>query len=304
MDPLASIIPDRDTTLFLGVEAQARGHDVFAYTPDTLAYDRGAVIAHVHPVTLSMDPANHYTQGAAQRTDLKTFDVILLRQDPPFDMPYLTTTYLLERLHPRPLVVNNPASVRNLPEKLFPLQFAQFMPPTLISANEDDIRAFHRDIRDIVLKPLYGHGGRGVFRVGPDGANLGALFDLFFAHGREPLIAQQFLPDVAAQDRRIVLIDGTFAAVMGRVPAEGDIRANFRAGGSPAKAELTPRQRDICDAVGPVLKSHGLILAGLDAIGDYLTEINITSPTGLQQIHRLYGTRLDRMFWDAVESRF
>ena len=303
MDAVATINPRGDSSLLLGIEAGKRGHTLYYYTPETLTYREGNVTAHAYPVTFFADPANYYTLGEPLLLDLKTMDVVLLRQDPPFNMTYITTTHILEMLAPKTLVVNDPASVRNHPEKLFPLQFRQFMPPTLITADLRDIEHFRTQYKDIIIKPLYGHGGRSILRIKPDDDNLPALMEMHLAASREPLMVQVFLPEVKTGDRRIILIDGKIGGIMGRIPAEHEIRANFRAGGSPAKAELTKKQREICEALGPLFKEKGLIFVGLDVIGDYLTEINITSPTGMVQMNALNGTKLQADIWDAIEGR-
>jgi len=302
MDPVASLNPHRDSTLLIGLEAQKRGYELFYYTPDKLTWNEGRITAQAQPIKLYPNPAHYYDLGEAFSLDLRTVDVVLLRQDPPFNMQYITTTYLLEELHPKTFVVNNPASVRNHTEKLFPTMFSRFMPPTLVSADAKEIEDFRARHKDIILKPLYGYGGRAVLRFKEDDDNFQAALEMHFSASHEPLMAQVFLPEVKTGDRRIILIDGKIGGVMGRIPAEHEIRANFRVGGSPAKAELTPKQRDICEAVGPVLKEKGLLLAGLDVIGDWLTEINLTSPTGLVQMNALYGLKLEAQLWDAIEG--
>ena len=303
MDPVAGINPRTDSTLLMGVEACKRGYEVYYYTPDKLSYNDGMITASAYRITFFADPADYYKLGESLTLDLKTMDVVLLRQDPPFNMAYITTTHILELLAPKTLVVNDPASVRNHPEKIFPLQFRQFMPPTLVSADLAAIEAFRDEHKDIIIKPLYGHGGRSVLRLKPDDDNLSTLMEMHLATSSEPLMVQAFLPEVRTGDRRIVLIDGRVGGVMGRIPAEHEIRANFRVGGSPAKAELTPKQREICEVLGPIFKAKGLVFVGLDVIGDYLTEINITSPTGLVQMNKLNGTKLEADVWDAVEGR-
>lgn len=310
--------PKTDSTLRLGREAEARGFELFFYEPKHLSLrENGQVSAWGAPISFPIGDGAWHRLGDMQTLDLRTMDVVLMRQDPPFDMAYITATHILEMLTlppsptlPRegggrkaPFVTNNPAAVRNHPEKIFPLLFSQFMPPTLISADRAAITAFQAEHQDIILKPLYGYAGNAVFHLKPGDGNLSALFDLYFSQRNEPLIAQKFLPEVTTQDRRIILIDGEVAGVMGRIPAAGEHRANFRVGGSPAAAELTPRQREICDALGPELRARGLLLAGLDCIGDYLTEINITSPTGFPGMHALYGIALEKNFWDAVEKK-
>ncbi len=307
MDPLESLKPQTDSTLLLGLEAQARGYELYYYTPDKLSWRDGAITAVAQHITLHPDPAHYYDLGEALTLDLKTMDVVLLRQDPPFDMAYISTTYILEQLHPKTLVVNHPTSVRNHAEKLFPMLFRQFTPPTLVSADVREIEHFRSDHKDIVIKPLYGFGGHSVLRLKPDDDNFHALMEMLFAESKEPWVVQKFLPEVKTGDRRIILIDGEIGGIMGRIPAEHEIRANFRVGGTAVKAELTPRQREICEALGPLLKEKGLIFAGLDVIGDWLTEINITSPTGLAPMNRLYGkfgSARREEIWDAIERIF
>lgn len=303
MDPVAGINPRTDSTLLMGIEACKRGHELYYYTPDTLTYNAGRITAAAQRITFFPDPAAYYKLGDALTLDLRTMDVVLLRQDPPFNMTYITTTHILEMLQPEVLVVNDPASVRNHPEKLFPLALRSFMPPTLVTADLHEIEAFKDQHKDIIIKPLYGHGGRSVLRLKPDDDNLSTLMEMHLATSKEPLMIQPFLPEVKTGDRRIILIDGKVSGVMGRIPAEHEIRANFRVGGSPAKAELTPKQRNICETLGPLLKAKGLVFSGLDVIGDYLTEINITSPTGLVQMNKLNGTKLEADLWDAIEAR-
>ena len=303
MDPIGSIKPQSDSTLLLGLEAQRRGYKIYYYTPDRLSWRDGHITAAAHAITLYADPAHYYDLGEPLALDLKSVDVVLLRQDPPFDMAYISTTYILEQLHPKPLVVNHPASVRNHAEKLFPASFKQFAPPTLISADAHEIERFRKEHKDIVIKPLYGFGGHSVFRIGPKDDNFNALMEMIFATSKEPWVVQPFLPDVKTGERRIMLIDGKFAGVMGRIPAEGDIRSNMRVGGTPVKAELVGKQRDICEAIGPVLKEKGILFAGIDVIGDYLMEINITSPTGLVPMNKFYGKKLEAEIWDAIELR-
>ena len=303
MDAIASINPKTDSTLVLGIEACARGHELFYYTPDSLTYCDGAISARAHPVTFFNDPARYYELGEAFTLNLRSVDVVLLRQDPPFNMAYLTTSYLLEQLQPDVLVVNDPASVRNHPEKIFPTLLRQFMPPTLISTDPQSIEAFRHEHNDIILKPLYGHGGHAILHLPKSDNNLPALLEMFFSQSKTPIIAQKFLPEVASEDRRIILMDGEVAGVFGRTPQAGDIRANMRVGGMPVKAELTKKQREICEALKQPLKEKGLIFVGLDCIGDWLTEINITSPTGLRAVQALYGTRPQQVFWDAVQAR-
>ena len=303
MDKLSSINPKGDSTLRLGAEATRRGHELFYYTPDTLALrEDGHLVARAYPVKFWSDRAEFYELGDAQMLDLEEVDVVLLRQDPPFDMTYISTTYLLEMLK-NPLVINRPNSVRDHPEKLFPLAFRQFMPPTIVSSDTQELARFRDAHGDIVIKPLYGFGGRGVFRLKPGDDNFLSLLEALFAQSKEPVMAQKFLPEVKNADRRIILIDGEMCGIFGRIPAGDEIRANMRVGGVPAKAELTEKQREICNTLKPVLKEKGLLFVGLDCIGDWLTEINITSPTGLAAITNLYGVRLEEKFWDVVESK-
>jgi glutathione synthase len=302
MDPVGSINPKSDSTLALGLEAQKRGYHLYYYTPDQLALRGGVVTALAHRIQFFDDMQRWFELGESVRIDLAQMDVVLLRQDPPFDMTYLSTTYLLERVHPRTLVVNNPASVRNRPEKEFPFEFSEFMPPTLVTASAAEIAHFRDEFKDIVIKPLYGYGGRSVFRLKPDDDNFHALMETLFSNSSEPVMAQSFLPEVRTGDRRIILADGKLAGAIGRIPAADEIRANFRVGGSAAKVELTSRQRDICDALDPVLRSEGIIFAGIDVIGDYLTEINITSPTGIRPINAAMGIAVEAILWDAIEK--
>ncbi len=304
MDPLESIAIAGDSTFALMLEAQARGHHLLHYRADQLSYEDGRVLAIARPVTVRASEGDHFDAGEAQRIDLgKDTDVVLMRQDPPFDIGYITATYLLERVARETLVVNDPRSVRDAPEKLFVLDFAQFMPPTLISRDRDEIRAFHARHGDIVIKPLHGKAGEGVFKVGKDGSNLNALVELFAGLGREPFIAQAFLPAVSEGDKRIVLIDGEVAGAINRIPGKGEFRSNLAAGGSAAATELTPREREICDALGPDLKARGLVFVGIDVIGGHLTEINVTSPTGIVAIDRFNGTDTPALFWDVVEKK-
>ncbi|MDE3016156.1 MAG: glutathione synthase [Pseudomonadota bacterium] len=303
MDAIASIDPAIETTFRLGLEAQVRGHQLWYYTPDKLSWKNGRVTARAGRLTLHKDAKRHYTLGKTERLNLQAMEVILLRQDPPFDMSYITTTYLLEKLHPKTLVVNNPASVRDLPEKLFPILFKKFMPPTLISADIEEIKAFRQEQKDIVIKPLYGHSGRAVFRLKQDDDNFSALMKELFSLHKEPWIIQRYLPEMKTGERRIIMIDGKFAAIAGRIPPKGATSANIHAGAKYVKARATQRQRDIADAIGPVLKEKGILFAGLDIIGDWLTEINITSPGSLAGIATLYGKKLEVNFWDAVEGK-
>lgn len=303
MDPLESINPQRDSTLRLGREAQKRGHALWHYTPDKLSLRDGRITAHAQPVTFYEDEAHYFDLAAPEVLDLSSMDVVLLRQDPPFNMQYISTTYLLERLLPETFVTNHPSSVRNLPEKLLPTLFKEFMPPTLISADGNAIEAFYAEHKDIVLKPLYGYAGHSVSRLERNAPQARQTIETLLSQGKEPWVVQTFLPEVATGDRRIILIDGEIGGIMGRIPAEGEIRANFRVGGTAVKADLTPRQRQICEALRPVLKETGLLFAGIDVIGDWLTEINITCPTGIPAMNRLYGFTLEADIWDAIERK-
>jgi len=295
--------PHGDSTLLLGREAQKRGHELWFYPPEKLTLLNGAITAHAQPITLHNDTHHYYDLGEATRVNLADMHVVLLRQDPPFNIAYLSTTYLLELLPKTTLVVNNPASVRNNPEKIMPLAWPQFMPPTLISSDLYEIEAFRKEQRDIIIKPVYGHGGRAILRVKDDDSNLATIIEMHLAHSKEPLMIQRFLPEVKSEDRRIILINGEVAGIMGRIPGENEIRANFRVGGSPAKATLTARQQEICEAIKPTLKEKGLLFVGLDTIGDWLTEINITSPAGLVRMNELYGKTLEAELWNAIEDK-
>jgi glutathione synthase len=304
MDHVSSIDIDGDSTFVLGLEAERRGYQVWHYTPPDLTLRDRKVTARAQPMKLRREKGNHYTLGAAEMVELARMDVVLLRQDPPFDMSYITTTHLLEHIHPATLVVNDPASVRNAPEKLFVTHFDNVMPPTLITADQRAIRDFWKEHKDIILKPLFGNGGAGVFRVRPDDENFNSLLEMFSQRSREPLIAQRYLPEVRQGDKRIILVDGNAAGVVNRVPAEGEARSNMHVGGKAVKATLSRRDREICEIIGPELARLGLIFVGIDVIGDYLTEINVTSPTGLQQIDRFDGVSLEAQIWDRIEARY
>jgi glutathione synthase len=302
MDPIERIKIAGDSTFALLLEAQGRGHTISYYTPDKLSLSEGKLFASVQTLEVRDKAGDHFTLGAAKRTDLSSFDVILLRQDPPFDMNYITTTHLLEKL-PTTLVVNNPRSVRNAPEKMFVMEYADLMPPTLITRDLEEIKAFRAKHKDIVMKPLYGKGGESVFRISPDDLNFGSLYDLFSVTFREAWVVQKFLPEVKDGDKRIILVDGEFAGAVNRVPAEGDLRSNMVRGGSPKKTDLSPREREICDRLGPELKKRGLLFTGIDVIGGWLTEINVTSPTGIRAIKNLGGPDVAAMIWDAIEKK-
>jgi glutathione synthase len=303
MDPIEKIDIGGDSTFALMLEAQKRGHTLLYYGPRDLSFRENTVKARVRPLSVRAIKGDHFTLGEVSVLDLSTADVVLMRQDPPFDMAYITATHILERIHPRTLVVNDPAQVRNAPEKLFVTEFADFIPSTLITSDGKEIREFRERHKDIILKPLYGNGGAGVFRVRPDDENLGALLEMFTAFYREPVIVQRYLPEVRQGDKRIILVDGEFAGAINRVPAAGEARSNMHVGGRPEKTELTPRERDICAAIGPELKRRGLIFTGIDVIGDYMTEINVTSPTGIQEVRRFGGADIAALIWDAIEWR-
>ena len=304
MDPIHDIDIDADSSFALALEGQLRGHGIYHYLPKDLSLKNSRVSAKMRSLEVRREPGNHASLGPRQEIDLATMDLVLMRQDPPFDMAYITATHLLERVHPSTLVVNDPRHVRNAPEKLFVTQFPELMPPTLITADMDEIRAFRAEHRDIIIKPLFGNGGAGVFHVKPGDENLNALIEMFTQISREPLIAQAYLPAVRAGDKRIILVDGRAAGAINRVPAEGESRSNMHVGGTPLKTSLTARDRMICDAIGPTLKAQGLIFVGIDVIGDYMTEINVTSPTGIQEASRFDGTNLAAEIWDAMEARY
>ncbi len=303
MDHIATIRVAGDSTFALLLEAQARGHRLWHYTPDRLALREGRVSAGVERLEVRDVAGDHYTLGAVERVDLSRFDTILLRQDPPFDLNYVTTTHMLERVHPKTLVVNDPASVRNAPEKIFVTEFPDLMPPTLITRDAEEIRAFRAEHGDIVMKPLYGHGGSAVFRVKREDENFGSLMDMFAATWREAWVIQRYQSEVRQGDKRIILVDGEFAGAVNRVPAADDLRSNMVRGGQAAATELTPREREICERIGPFLRERGLILVGIDVIGDWLTEINVTSPTGIRAIRRLGGPDIAAMVWDRIEAK-
>jgi glutathione synthase len=302
MDPMTTVDINADSTFALMLEAASRGHAMWHYEVGQMWLDGAGLKARAHPVTVQRVAGDFYKFGTAEILDLGKMDVVLMRQDPPFDMGYITATHLLEHIHPKTLVVNNPAAVRNAPEKLLVAHFPALMPPTMIGRDRDAIREFRARHKDIIVKPLFGNGGIGVFRVKPDDENLGSLLDMFFAASREPLMIQRYEPAVRAGDKRIILIDGEPLGALNRVPAEGDSRSNMHAGGRPEPTKLTPRERDICAAIGPTLKAQGLLFTGIDVIGDYLTEINVTSPTGLQQIERFDGVNLAAAIWDKIEA--
>ena len=303
MDHVSTVNIAGDTTFALSLEAQRRGHKLFHYTPNRLSLENGRAVARAEEMTVRDEKGNHYTLGEPVRTDLAEMDVVLLRQDPPFDMNYITTTHILDRIHPKTLVVNDPAWVRNSPEKIFVTEFADLMPETLITLDPAEVAAFRKEHRDIIIKPLYGNGGAGIFHMREDDRNLGSLLEMFGQMFREPFIVQRYLPDVRKGDKRIILIDGEPVGAINRVPADHDARSNMHAGGKAEKTELTAREREICARIGPELKRRGFILVGIDVIGDYMTEINVTSPTGVREVKRFGGADIAALFWDAVEAK-
>ncbi|MEL6218410.1 MAG: glutathione synthase [Pseudomonadota bacterium] len=303
MDPIAGVDIRADSTFRLALEAEARGHRLFYYHVPDLVWDRGRVFATGHALTVRAVEGDHFTLGPRERRDLSEMDVVWLRQDPPFDMSYITNTHLLERIHPETLVVNDPAWVRNSPEKLLVLDFLDLMPPTMIARSLDEIRAFRAEHGDIIVKPLYGNGGAGVFRLRPEDSNLASLHEMFSVINREPLMIQQFLPDVVAGDKRVILVDGAAVGAINRVPQAGETRSNMHVGGRPEKIAMTERDHEICNRLSPVLKERGLIFTGIDVIGPYLTEINVTSPTGIQELERFDGVNVAGLIWDAIEAR-
>jgi glutathione synthase len=303
MDAMDSIDIVGDSSFALALEAQARGHALFHYLPSDLSLREGRVTARARPLEVRQEVGNHYSLGDAELCDLASMDVVLMRQDPPFDMSYITATHLLEQIHPQTLVVNDPAHVRNAPEKLFVTRFENYMPPTLITKDRALIHEFRSEYRDIIVKPLFGNGGAGVFHITPEDENLNALLEMFDDLYREPIIVQKYLPQIRDGDKRIILVDGAAAGAVSRVPAAGEARANLHVGASAEKTVLTRREKEICAAIGPALKERGLIFVGIDVIGDFITEINVTSPTGIMEINRLDDARLDALVWDAIEAR-
>jgi glutathione synthase len=303
MDPVESIDIDADSSFVLALEAQRRGHGLYHYLPQGLSFRDGRVYARARPLEMRRKRGDHATLGQPELIDLATLDVVLMRQDPPFDMAYITATHLLEHVHPETLVVNDPVHVRNAPEKLFVAHFGPLMPPTLISSDRNEILDFRAEHKDIIVKPLFGNGGAGVFHISPEDENLNALLEMFTELYREPIIVQRYLPEVRAGDKRIILINGRPAGALNRVPPAGEARANLHVGARPQRAELDRRDLEICEAIGPILAKRGLIFVGIDVIGGYLTEINVTSPTGLQEINRFDGVSLEAGIWDAIEAR-
>ncbi len=303
MDPIDAIDIDGDSSFRIAEEAQARGHSLFFYTPDMLAYREGRVLAKGWPLEVRREKGNHFTLGAVAEIDLADWDVVWLRQDPPFDMGYITTTHLLDRIHPETLVVNDPTWVRNWPEKLKVLDYPDLTPPTAIARDLGALTAFKEAHGDVILKPLYGNGGAGVFKLTKEDRNLNSLHELFAGINREPLIMQKFLPDVAKGDKRVILIDGEPVGGINRVPAAGETRSNMHVGGRAEKTELTERDLEICARIGKDLKDHGQVFVGIDVIGGWLTEINVTSPTGLQELERFNGVNVTAKLWEAIEGR-
>jgi glutathione synthase len=303
MDHVSRINIRGDSTFALMLEGQRRGHALYHYTPDRLTMLDGRVSAAVERVEVRDREGDHFTLGPREVADLSTFDVVHLRQDPPFDMGYITTTHLLERIHPKTLVVNDPAHVRNAPEKLFVTEFPHLTPPTLITRDRAAILDFREKHGDIIVKPLYGNGGAGVFRIAGGDENLAALLEIFEDAFREPFVVQRYLPEVRKGDKRIILVDGEVAGAINRVPAPGEARSNMHVGGRPEPVALSVRDKEICDAIGPTLKERGLIFVGIDVIGEWLTEINVTSPTGIREVKRFGGPDIAALIWDAVEMR-
>ncbi len=303
MDPITEVDINADSSFRLAEEAQKRGHELFFYGPDQLAYQTGRITARGHDFTVQRVQGDHVTLGPEREIDLSGMDVVWLRQDPPFDMHYITSTHLLDRVHPDTLVVNDPFWVRNYPEKLLVLDFPQLMPPTTIARDLETIKAFKAEHGDVILKPLYGNGGAGVFRLTPEDRNLSSLHELFTGFSREPLIVQKFLPDVSNGDKRVILVDGEPVGAINRVPAAGETRSNMHVGGRPEKIGLTERDLEICATIGPILKEKGQVFVGIDVIGDYLTEINVTSPTGIQELERFDGINVAEKIWEAIEAK-
>ena len=303
MDPIERIDIAADSTFALALEAQARGHGLLYYSPRDLALRGARVSARVRPLSVRMKRGDHFTLGEPAEYDLGGADVVLMRQDPPFDMAYISATHMLERIHPKTLVVNDPFQVRNAPEKLFVTHFESVMPPTLVTADRAAISAFRAEQKEIIVKPLYGNGGSGVFHIRPDDENLASLLEMFTQFYREPVVVQRYIPEVRKGDKRIILVDGVPAGAVNRVPAAGEARSNLHVGGRAEAAELDRRDREICAAIGPELKARGLIFTGIDVIGGYLTEINVTSPTGIQELQRLSGVDSAALIWNAIEAR-
>ncbi|SHJ72960.1 glutathione synthase [Aureimonas altamirensis DSM 21988] len=303
MDHVSSITIKGDSTFALCLEAQRRGHSLFHYTPDRLSMRDGVVTARLEAMQLAEEQGRHFTLGEPVRTDLAEMDVVLLRQDPPFDMNYITSTHLLERLQPGTIVANDPAWVRNMPEKIFVTEFSDLMPETLITKDAAEVAAFRAEFGEIVMKPLYGNGGAGVFHLTRDDRNLSSFMETFALLFREPFIVQRYLPDVRKGDKRVILIDGEPVGAINRVPSETDARSNMHVGGRAEPADITDRDREICARIGPALRERGQLFVGIDVIGDYLTEINLTSPTGIREVRRFGGADIAALFWDKIEDR-
>ncbi|MBN8981384.1 MAG: glutathione synthase [Rhizobiales bacterium] len=303
MDPIAKINIRSDSTFALLLEAQKRGHSLSYYTPENLSLNGKHIVANVHSLNVRDQEGDHFTLGESRRVQMETFDVVLLRQDPPFDLAYITTTHFLEQIHEKVLVVNNPASVRNAPEKIFVMEFADLMPPTLISRDKNEINAFRKEHGDVVMKPLYGHGGAAVFRITPQDMNFGSLYDMFAVTFREPWVIQKFLPNVKDGDKRIILVDGEFAGAVNRVPAADDLRSNMVRGGAAQATDLSAKELEICRRLGPALRQRGLLFVGIDVIDGHLTEINVTSPTGIRAIARLGGPDVASIIWGCIETK-
>ena len=303
MDHVSSISIRGDSTFALCLEAQRRGHTLFHYTPDRLSLRDGRATARAEPLEVREEEGNHFTLGPQEKFDLAEMDVVLLRQDPPFDMAYITSTHILDRIHPKTLVVNDPASVRNAPEKIFVTEFADLMPETLITKDPQEVAEFRAEFGEIVMKPLYGNGGAGVFHLTKEDRNLTSFMETFALLFREPFIVQRYLKDVRKGDKRIILVDGEYAGAINRVPSETDTRSNMHVGGRAEATEPTPREREICERIGPELRRRGLIFVGIDVIGDLLTEINVTSPTGIREVKRFGGADIAALLWDAIEKR-
>jgi glutathione synthase len=303
MDPIGPIDIDGDSTFRIAEEAQARGHELFYYTPDKLAYREGRVVARGWPLTVQRVKGDHFKLGEMVEVDLADYDVVWLRQDPPFDMGYITTTHILDMIHPATLVVNDPFWVRNYPEKLLVLSFPDLTPPTMIARDLKTLKSFRAEHGDVILKPLYGNGGAGVFKLEKGDGNLASLHELFSGINTEPLIMQKFLPDVSKGDKRVILVDGEPVGAINRVPAKGETRSNMHVGGRPEKVELTARDLEICARIGPLLREKGQVFVGIDVIGDWLTEINVTSPTGIQELERFDGVNIISKIWEAIEAR-
>jgi glutathione synthase len=303
MDPVQSVDIYADSSFRIAEEAQARGHELFFYTPDHLAFEEGRITARGHAMTVRREQGNHVDLGPREKVDLADYDVVWLRQDPPFDMHYITSTHLLDKLAGQTLVVNDPFWVRNYPEKLLVLDFQDLTPPTTVARDLETIKEFKEKHGDIILKPLYGNGGAGVFRLDANDRNLTSLHELFTGFSREPLIVQKFLPDVSNGDKRVILVDGEPVGAINRVPAAGETRSNMHVGGRPEKIGRTDRDREICAAIGPLLKEKGQVFVGIDVIGDYLTEINVTSPTGIQELERFDGVNIAEKIWQAIEAK-